>query len=145
MTHRSPGMTFKWVRSLWKGNLIIKGIMDSRDALKAIELDVQGIIVSNHGGRQLDGALSTVTALPKVIETVEGRIDVFVDGGVRSGRDVLKMINMGAKNVFIGRAFLYGLGAFGGPGVTNVLELFKKELDIATALTGTTSLLTSKT
>lgn len=138
-----PSITWedvKWVRSLWKGNLVIKGIMDPRDALIAADLDVQGIIVSNHGGRQLDGALSTANALPRVIQAVDGRMDVFVDGGVRSGRDVLKMINMGAKNVFIGRAFLYGLGALGGPGVTGVLDMFKKELDIAMALTGTTSL-----
>ncbi|MFK7856775.1 MAG: L-lactate dehydrogenase [Granulosicoccus sp.] len=134
-----PSLTWedvKWVRSKWKGNLVIKGIMDPQDAIQALDIDVQGIIVSNHGGRQLDGSISTVKALPRIVDVIDGRIDVFVDGGIRSGSDVLKMINLGAKAVFIGRAFLYGLGAMGEAGVTQVLTMFQKELGVAMALTG---------
>lgn len=118
----------QWVRDQWKGNLVIKGIMDPRDARRAADLDIQGIIVSNHGGRQLDGCSSTARALPAIVDEVGTRLDVFVDGGVRSGSDVLKLLNLGAKTVFIGRAFLYGLGALGGPGVTHVLSMIRDEL-----------------
>jgi len=138
-----PSLTWddvRWVRSLWKGNLVIKGIMDARDARQAADIDVQGIIVSNHGGRQLDGCVSTAAALPAIVDAVGERVDVFVDGGVRSGSDVLKLMNRGAKAVFIGRAFLYGLGAMGGPGVTRVLELIRDELSVTMALTGRNSL-----
>ena len=130
----------KWIRDRWGGKLIIKGILDPEDAERAAQLADQGladaIIVSNHGGRQLDGALSSIAALPAIVEAVGSRIEVFMDGGIRSGQDVIKALALGARGVFIGRAFLYGLGAMGEAGVTACLDVIRKELDVTMALCG---------
>ncbi|MBD0415678.1 alpha-hydroxy acid oxidase [Oryzicola mucosus] len=126
----------KWIRDLWGGKLILKGILDPEDADMAARSGADALIVSNHGGRQLDGALSSISALPPVVETVGDRMEVFMDGGIRSGQDVIKALALGAKGVFIGRAFLYGLGADGERGVTAALEIIRKELDITMALCG---------
>ena len=127
-----------WVREQWKGPLVIKGILDPDDARESLANGVDGVVVSNHGGRQLDGVSSTAQALPHVADAVGGRIPVLVDGGVRSGLDVLKFLGLGARACFIGRAYLYGLGAYGQAGVTKALEILKDELSIAMALTGVT-------
>jgi L-lactate dehydrogenase (cytochrome) len=130
--------TLEWVRSLWPGKLIVKGIMDAADAMMAVEAGADAILVSNHGGRQLDGAPSTASILPSIVEAVGDRTEVFVDSGVRSGLDVLKFLGLGARACFIGRAYLYGLGACGQAGVTRALEILKDELSVAMALTGVT-------
>ncbi|MDI6027685.1 alpha-hydroxy acid oxidase [Corticibacterium sp. UT-5YL-CI-8] len=126
----------KWIRDLWGGKLILKGILDPEDAEMAARSGADALIVSNHGGRQLDGALSSISALPPIVEAVSDRMEVFMDGGIRSGQDVIKALALGAKGVFIGRAFLYGLGADGERGVTAALEIIRKELDITMALCG---------
>ena len=128
----------EWIKQRWGGKLIIKGIMDPEDAKLAANSGADALIVSNHGGRQLDGALSSITALPPIVETVGDRIEVHVDGGIRSGQDVLKAIALGAKGVHIGRAFLYGLGAMGEEGVTKCLEIIEREMDITMAFCGLT-------
>jgi L-lactate dehydrogenase (cytochrome) len=128
----------KWIRQRWGGKLILKGIMDVEDARLAAQCGADAMIVSNHGGRQLDGAQSAITALPAIIDAVGDRIEVHMDGGIRSGQDVIKALALGAKGVYIGRAFLYGLGAMGEAGVTTCLELIRKELDITMALCGLT-------
>jgi len=125
-----------WVRSLWKGNLVLKGILDPEDARRAAELDIQGLIVSNHGGRQLDGAVSSAAALPEIVAAVGDKVEVFVDGGVTTGMDVLKYLALGARGVFIGRAFLYGLGAGGAAGVARAIAILRDELSVGMALTG---------
>ena len=124
------------IRDLWGGKLILKGILDEDDARRAADFGADAIIVSNHGGRQLDGALSSIRRLPAILRAVGDRIEVHMDGGIRSGQDVLKAVALGAKGVFIGRAFVYGLGAMGEAGVTRVLEVIHKELDISMALCG---------
>ncbi|MGE4280263.1 MAG: L-lactate dehydrogenase [Magnetospirillum sp.] len=126
-----------WIKSQWQGPLIIKGVTDPDDARAALDAGADAIVVSNHGGRQLDGGPSSIAALPGVVKAVGGRADILVDGAIRGGHDVLKALALGAKATMMGRAFLYGLGAQGGAGVTKVLELTRKELDIAMALTGT--------
>ena len=130
----------QWIKERWGGKLIIKGILDAEDAEKAARLADTGIadaiIVSNHGGRQLDGALSSIEALPAIVKAVGSRIEVLMDGGIRSGQDVIKALALGAKGVFIGRAFLYGLGAMGEAGVTACLDIIRKELDVTMALCG---------
>lgn len=126
----------RWIKERWGGKLIIKGIMDPEDACSAVDAGADGLIVSNHGGRQLDGAPSSIRALPAVVAAVGDRTEVYMDGGIRSGQDVLKAVAMGAKAVFIGRAFLYGLGAMGEKGVTIALETIQRELDISLALCG---------
>jgi L-lactate dehydrogenase (cytochrome) len=126
----------KWIKELWGGKLILKGILDPEDAKMAVGSGADAIIVSNHGGRQLDGARSSIAALPLVKQAVGDEIEVHMDGGIRSGQDVLKAIALGAKGVYIGRPFLYGLGAGGRDGVTRVLEILKRELDITMALCG---------
>ncbi|MQT14090.1 alpha-hydroxy acid oxidase [Segnochrobactrum spirostomi] len=126
----------KRIKDRWGGKLILKGILDAEDAVKAAESGADAIIVSNHGGRQLDGALSSIAALPAIVAAVGDRIEVLMDGGVRSGQDVIKAVALGARGVFIGRAFLYGLGAGGEAGVTKTLEVIRKELDITMALCG---------
>jgi len=134
-----PSVTWKdldWIRESWDGPLVIKGILDPDDARAAADLGADGLIVSNHGGRQLDGVLSTARALPAVVDAVRDRISVLADGGVRSGLDVVRLLAMGAKGVLLGRAWAYGLGARGGAGVSHVLEIIKKEMMIAMALTG---------
>lgn len=126
----------KWIKDLWGGKLILKGILDPEDAEMAVKSGADALIVSNHGGRQLDGALSSIAALPAIVDAVDGRMEVLMDGGIRSGQDVIKALALGAKGVFIGRAFLYGLGAMGEEGVTRCLDIIRKELDITMALCG---------
>ena len=128
-----------WVREQWDGPLIIKGILEPDDAREACTRDVDGIVVSNHGGRQLDGVVSTARALPSIVEAVGGRLPVLVDGGVRSGLDVIRMLALGADFVLLGRAWAYALGARGEAGVAHVLRLIEAEIRVAMALTGCTS------
>ncbi|TPW31654.1 alpha-hydroxy-acid oxidizing protein [Martelella alba] len=125
-----------WIKERWGGKLILKGILDAEDAKMAAKTGADAIIVSNHGGRQLDGARSSISVLPEIVDAVGGEIEIHMDGGIRSGQDVLKARALGAKGVFIGRPFLYGLGAMGKPGVTKALEIIRKELDITMALCG---------
>jgi L-lactate dehydrogenase (cytochrome) len=127
----------EWVREQWDGPLIIKGILDPEDASAAAQSGADGIVVSNHGGRQLDGVSSTARALPRVAEAVGGRVPVLVDGGVRSGLDVVRMLALGADFVLLGRAWAYALAASGQQGVAHVLELIESEMRVAMALTGT--------
>lgn len=129
-----------WIRQLWKGKLILKGIQDVEDARLAVASGADALIVSNHGGRQLDGAPSSIRALPAIAEAVGRHIEVHMDGGVRSGQDVLKAIALGAKGVYIGRAMLYGLGAMGEQGVARTLEIIRKELDLTMAFCGKTDI-----
>ena len=130
----------EWIREFWKGPLILKGILDPEDARDAVRFGANGIIVSNHGGRQLDGALSTVKALPPIVDAVGSDLEVFVDSGVRSGLDVVRMLALGAKGVLLGRAAAYALAAAGQGGVENMLEIFAKEMRVAMTLTGVTSI-----
>jgi L-lactate dehydrogenase (cytochrome) len=123
-------------RKMWDGPLIIKGIMDPIDAREALNVGADAIIVSNHGGRQLDGALSAIRALPTVLDAVGTKIEVHFDSGIRSGQDVLKAVALGAQGTYIGRAYTYGLGAMGEAGVTRALEVIHKELDVSMALCG---------
>jgi L-lactate dehydrogenase (cytochrome) len=125
-----------WLRSCWKGKLVIKGILDAADARLAAEAGADAIVVSNHGGRQLDGAPSTITALPKIANVAAGRLEVLFDGGIRSGQDVLKALALGANGCMIGRAYLYGLGAMGEAGVRKALDLIADELKVSMSLTG---------
>ena len=125
-----------WIRKLWPGPLILKGIMDPEDARLARDSGANAIIVSNHGGRQLDGAPATIDVLPHVVDAVGQEIEVWMDGGIRSGQDVLRALALGARGTLIGRAFLHGLGAMGGPGVTRALEIIRNELDLSMAFCG---------
>ncbi|MCB2115418.1 MAG: alpha-hydroxy-acid oxidizing protein [Rhodobacteraceae bacterium] len=125
---------------MWGGKVILKGILDVEDAEKAAAIGADAIVVSNHGGRQLDGALSSIRMLPSIAAAVGGKTEVWMDGGVRSGQDVLKAVALGARGVMIGRAFVYGLGAMGEAGVTKALEVIHKELDASMALCGETKL-----
>jgi L-lactate dehydrogenase (cytochrome) len=129
------GMIAK-LKEKWGGKLILKGILDVEDAKKAVEIGADAIIVSNHGGRQLDGALSAIRMLPSIIAAVGDQVEVHMDSGIRSGQDVLKALALGAKGVYIGRAYIYGLGAMGELGVTKSLEVIHKELDLTMALCG---------
>jgi L-lactate dehydrogenase (cytochrome) len=124
------------IRDKWGGKLILKGILDAEDARMAADFGADAIIVSNHGGRQLDGALSAIRMLPEIVAAVGDRIEIHMDSGIRSGQDVLKALALGAKSTFIGRAFIYGLGAMGQEGVKRALEVIHKELDITMALCG---------
>jgi L-lactate dehydrogenase (cytochrome) len=128
----------EFIRTQWNGPLIIKGILDPRDALEAANLGADGIVVSNHGGRQLDGVASTASALPAIAEAIRDRLTVLVDGGVRSGLDVVRMLALGAHGVLLGRAWAYALGARGREGVARLLELIEEEMRVAMALTGAT-------
>jgi len=123
-------------RKMWDGPLIIKGIIDPRDALEALNVGADAIIVSNHGGRQLDGALSSIRMLPRIMDAVGDKIEVHLDSGIRTGQDVLKALALGAKGTYIGRAYIYGLGAMGEAGVTRALEVIHKELDTSMGLCG---------
>lgn len=125
-----------WMIKRWGGKVILKGIQDVEDAKMAVKTGADAIVVSNHGGRQLDGALSSIRSLPSIIDAVGGKIEVWVDGGIRSGQDVAKAVSLGAKGVMIGRPFIYGLGAMGQGGVTKALEIIHKELDTTIALCG---------
>ena len=129
------GMIAK-LKEKWGGKLILKGILDVEDAKSAVAVGADAIIVSNHGGRQLDGALSAIRMLPSIIAAVGDQIEVHMDSGIRSGQDVLKALALGAKGVMIGRAYIYGLGAMGQPGVTKALEIIHRELDLTMALCG---------
>jgi L-lactate dehydrogenase (cytochrome) len=134
-----PTVTWKdveWIRKLWPGKLIVKGILDAEDAKLACVSGADAIVVSNHGGRQLDGGPSTITVLPEVIDAVAGRCEVLFDGGVQSGQDVLKALALGARGCLVGKAFLYALAALGQTGVTTALEIIRNELQISLALTG---------
>lgn len=127
-----------WVRERWKGPLIIKGVLDADDARRVADLGADGLVVSNHGGRQLDGVLSSTRALPPIADAVEGRLTVLADGGVRSGLDVVRMLALGADGVLLGRAWVYALAARGEAGVAHVLSLIAAEMKVAMALTGVT-------
>ena len=124
------------IRDQWGGKFILKGILDEEDARKAADFGADAIVVSNHGGRQLDGAVSSISMLPRVVRAVGDRTEVWMDSGIRSGQDVLKALALGAKGTMIGRAFLHGLGAMGGPGVTKALEVIQREMDVTLALLG---------
>jgi L-lactate dehydrogenase (cytochrome) len=126
----------KRIKDRWGGKLILKGIMDPEDAELAAKSGADALIVSNHGGRQLDGAQSSISALPEIVKTVGNRMEVLMDGGVRTGQDVLKAVALGAKGVMIGRSYIYGLGAMGQAGVTASLDIIRKELDMTMALCG---------
>ena len=130
----------EWIKRRWGGPLIVKGIMDAEDARLAVDAGVDALVVSNHGGRQLDGAPSTIEALPAIVDAVGPRIEVWFDGGIRSGQDVLRAVALGAKSTMIGRAFLHGLGAMGEAGVTRCLQIIRKELDITMAFCGKTDI-----
>ena len=130
----------EWIKECWGGTLILKGIQDVDDAKHAVESGADAVIVSNHGGRQLDGAESSVRALPAIVDAVGSRIEVHMDGGIRSGQDVLKAWALGARGTYIGRAFNYGLGAMGEAGVTRALEIIHRELDLTMAFCGRTQI-----
>ncbi|HZP75853.1 MAG TPA: alpha-hydroxy acid oxidase [Pseudolabrys sp.] len=126
----------EWVRKLWPGKLVLKGILDAEDAKTALSVGADALVVSNHGGRQLDGAPATITVLPEIVDAIGDKMDVLFDGGVRSGQDVLKALALGARGCMIGRAYLYGLGAMGEAGVTKALSLIRDELRVSMSLTG---------
>jgi L-lactate dehydrogenase (cytochrome) len=128
----------EWIRESWPGTLIVKGILDPDDARCAVDAGVDAIVVSNHGGRQLDGAIASISALPHIVDAVGGRIEVLFDGGIQSGQSLLKALALGARAGLIGKAFLYGLGALGEAGVTRTIEIIRRELDVSLALTGQT-------
>ncbi len=130
----------QWLREFWKGKIVIKGILDPDDAREAVKFGADGIIVSNHGGRQLDGVLSAARALPRIVEAVKGELTIFADGGVRSGLDVVRMLALGADAVLLGRAYVYALACGGEAGVTKLLDLIAKEMRVAMALTGVTTI-----
>ena len=130
----------EWIKKRWGGKLILKGIMDAEDARLAVDSGADALIVSNHGGRQLDGAPSSISALPAIVEAVGSRIEVWMDGGIRSGQDVLKALALGAKGTLIGRPFLYALGAMGEEGVTQCLQVIAKELELTMAFCGHTQI-----
>jgi L-lactate dehydrogenase (cytochrome) len=134
-----PTLTWKdleWIRELWPGKLIVKGIMDPEDARQAVAHGVDAIVVSNHGGRQLDGAPATIDVLPSIVEAVDSGLEVLFDSGVTSGQDLLKALALGARAGLIGKAFLYGLGAMGEAGVMKAIEIIRRELSVSMALTG---------
>ena len=136
-----PSVTWKdleWIRAEWDGPFILKGILDPEDARQAADSGADGIVVSNHGGRQLDGALSAAAALPAIAEAVGERLTIMADGGVRSGLDVVRMLALGAQGVMIGRPWVWALGAAGGTGVAHVLRIIEAEMRIAMMLTGVT-------
>jgi len=132
----------EWIKKRWGGKLILKGIMDAEDAKLAADSGADALIVSNHGGRQLDGAPSSIEALPAIVDAAGSKIEVWMDGGIRSGQDVLKAVALGAKGTLIGRAFLYGLGAMGEAGVTRCLQIIRNELELTMAFCGHTDIRT---
>jgi L-lactate dehydrogenase (cytochrome) len=129
----------EWIRELWPGPIIIKGVMDADDARIAAKTGVTALVVSNHGGRQLDGAPSSISALPAIVDAVGNEIEVLFDGGIRTGQDVLRALAFGARGVLLGRAYIYGLGAAGEAGVTRAIEIIRNELDLSMGLTATKS------
>ncbi|VVP67496.1 L-lactate dehydrogenase [Pseudomonas fluorescens] len=130
----------EWIREFWKGPMIIKGILDPQDARDAVSFGADGIVVSNHGGRQLDGVLSTANALPPIMQAIGNDLSVLVDSGIRSGLDVVRMLALGAKGVLLGRSMAYALAADGQRGVENMLDIFAREMRVAMTLTGVTSI-----
>jgi isopentenyl diphosphate isomerase/L-lactate dehydrogenase-like FMN-dependent dehydrogenase len=128
--------SISWLRSITSLPILLKGILTAEDALLAVEHGAAGIIVSNHGGRQLDSALASIEALPEIVEAVAGRCEVYVDGGIRRGTDILKALALGARAVLVGRPVLWGLAVSGAEGAYHVLELLRKELELAMALSG---------
>jgi L-lactate dehydrogenase (cytochrome) len=130
----------QWIKNRWGGKLIIKGILDAEDAKLAAQSGADALIVSNHGGRQLDGAPSSIEALPAIVDAVGSQIEIHMDGGIRSGQDVLKARALGARGTYIGRAMLYGLGAMGQEGVAKAIDIIHKELDITMAFCGHTQI-----
>ena len=130
----------EWIKKRWGGKIVLKGIQDAEDARLAVDSGADALIVSNHGGRQLDGAPSSITALPAIVQAVGKNIEVWMDGGIRSGQDVLKARALGAQGVMVGRAWLYALGAYGQPGVAKMLEILHKELDLTMAFCGRTDI-----
>lgn len=138
-----PSISWKdleWIREFWDGPMVIKGILDPQDAKDAVSFGADGIVVSNHGGRQLDGVLSSARALPAIADAVKGQIKILADSGIRTGLDVVRMLALGADCTLIGRAFIYALAVHGGAGVTNLLELIEKEMRVAMVLTGAKSI-----
>ena len=138
-----PGLNWgdvEWIKKRWGGKLILKGIQDVEDAKLAVNSGADALIVSNHGGRQLDGAESSIRALPQIVDAVGNQIEIHMDGGIRSGQDVLKARALGAKGTYIGRSFLYGLGAMGEEGVTKALQIIHRELDLTMAFCGHTNI-----
>jgi L-lactate dehydrogenase (cytochrome) len=131
-----------WVREHWNGRLVVKGVLDPEDARRAVDAGVDGVVVSNHGGRQLDAVPSTARALPAIAEAVGDRVEVLADGGVRSGLDVVKLVALGARAVLIGRAWAWAVAARGEKGVRDMLEGLWADIDVALALTGNTSFAT---
>jgi L-lactate dehydrogenase (cytochrome) len=129
-----------WIRSIWPGKLIIKGILDVEDAREAVKIGAEALVVSNHGGRQLDGAPSSIEVLPEIVHTVGSHIEVMFDGGIRSGQDVMRALALGARSCMIGRAYIYGLGAYGGPGVSKAIDIISKELSTTMGLCGVNSI-----
>ena len=130
----------EWVRSRWPGKLILKGVLDAEDARQALAAGADSIVVSNHGGRQLDGAPSSISVLREIVDAIDGRCEVLFDGGIRSGQDIAKALALGARGTLIGRSFLYALAAAGEAGVVKAVEIMRKELKVTLALTGTTTI-----
>jgi len=138
-----PALSWKdveWVKSLWPGKLILKGILDVEDARIAAKTGAAALVVSNHGGRQLDGASSSIAMLPSIADAVGADIEIMFDGGIRSGQDIMRAIALGARSCMSGRAYIYGLGAGGQAGVARAIEILRSELDISMALTGVNSI-----
>jgi L-lactate dehydrogenase (cytochrome) len=134
-----PALSWKdveWIKSIWPGKLVIKGILDVDDARTAAKLGADALVVSNHGGRQLDGAPSSISALPRIADAVGSDLEVMFDGGIRTGADIMRALALGAKSCMIGRAYAWGLGAGGKAGVKRAIEILQKELDVTMALTG---------
>jgi len=137
-----PSLSWKdieWIRDVWPGKLVLKGLLDVEDAKRAAKTGAAALVVSNHGGRQLDGAMSSISALPRIVDAVGSEIEIMFDGGIRSGQDVMRALALGARSCMIGRAYLYGLGAGAQAGVTRAIEILRNELDVTLALTGTNS------
>lgn len=130
----------EWIRDFWDGPMVIKGILDPEDARDAVRFGADGIVVSNHGGRQLDGVLSSARALPAIADAVKGDITILADSGIRNGLDVVRMIALGADSVLLGRAYLYATATHGKQGVANLLNLIEKEMKVAMTLTGAKSI-----
>jgi L-lactate dehydrogenase (cytochrome) len=138
-----PSISWKdleWIREFWKGPMVIKGILDPEDARDAVRFGADGIVVSNHGGRQLDGVLSSARALPMIADAVKGELAILSDSGIRNGLDVVRMLALGADSVLLGRAFIYALATAGEAGVANLLDLIEKEMRVAMTLTGAKSI-----